>query len=197
MGRKLMVSVVVSMLVMSVGGCQKEVPVEVSADRVENPELGIAIAALPAPFQVAVNEGSTLELVAGDGRLSIVAGAQQVAGINLVQAVWDHKASILERSQGEYKGQQELGTHFGTAFYSRGRYQSDAGDVEETVILAIHPWGDRRLDLVYRYPATDDSKERIEQQLFAVLTELEALPQPLPGDDAPELGDDAPAPPPA
>jgi len=178
MGRKLVGSVLVALVGMSVGGCQNEAPVEVPAQRVENPELGIAIVALPAPFQVAVNEGSTLELVAGEGRLSIIAGEAQVAGVNLVQAVWDHKASILERPQGEYKGQQELGTHLGTAFYSRGRYQGDAGVVEETVILVIHPWGDRRLDLRFRYPATDDSQERIGKQLFAVLEALEGVAQP-------------------
>ncbi|MCP4656908.1 MAG: hypothetical protein GY856_15970 [bacterium] len=194
MCRKLVGTLLVSLLAVGVGGCQTEVE-QVVAERIENPQLGIAIAALPAPFQVAVNEGTTLELVAGEGRLSIVASPAQVAGVNLVQAVWDHKASILERPEGEYKGQQELGTYLGTAFYSRGHYQGDAGRIEETVILVVHPWSDRRLDLVYRYPATDDSKERIEKQLFAVLGQVEALPQPALPVDEPAPAVDEPAPP--
>ncbi len=196
MSRKLVGLLLVSLFAAGVGGCQKEGEQDVP-ERIENPQLGIAIAALPAPFQVAVNEGTTLELVAGEGRLSIIAGAAQVAGINLVQAVWDHKASIVDRPGGEYKGQQELGTQFGTAFYSRGRYQGDAGEVEETVILVIHPWGDRRLDLRYRYPATDDSKERIQEQLFAVLERLRGLPRPALPAAEPAPAVDEPAPPPA
>lgn len=171
-----------ALLAVLIGGCQpSSVPEAAVPVRVESPELGIAIADLPEFFHLAVNEGTTLELVPADpedgGRLTIVAGQGQVAGVNLVQAVWDHKAKIEGRPGGEFLGQRELGTHLGTAFYSRGQYQGEGEGVleEETAIFVIHPWGDRRLDLIYRYPAGDDTSERLEKQLFAVLGQIEGL----------------------
>lgn len=165
--------------------CQKEPPAEPeapAAERVESPELGVAIAALPAYFSVAVNREDALELVPaaadGTGRLAVIVGEAEEGGINLIAAVEDHQAEVLARSGGEYKGQRELVSQLGTTFYSRGRYDSDEGIIEETAIFAIHPWGDRILRLVYRYPAGDDTRERLEEQLFEVLGEIEALPLP-------------------
>ncbi len=148
--------------------------------RVENAEVGVAVAALPTFFQVAVNEGPRLELAPaasdGAGLLVIVAGEPQTAGVNLVAAIEAHQAEILARPGGEYKGQRELGSHLGTAFYSRGRYATEGGAVEEeTVVFLVHPRGGRTLELRYRYPAGDgeDTRMRIEDHLFEVLGELE------------------------
>ncbi len=154
-----------------------------SAARVENPLLGVAIAALPSVLRVAVNEGARLELVpaaeGAAGTLALAAGEAETGGINLVAAVEAHGAEIRARAGGEYNGQRELGSQLGTAFYSRGRYPGEDGaTVEETVIFLIHPWGDRTLRLIYRYPAAEDTKERIEDHLFALLGELEGLAAP-------------------
>jgi hypothetical protein len=150
--------------------------------RVENLQVGVAVAALPSYFRVEANEGPRLELVpaaAGEtGRLLIVAGEPETAGINLVEAIKAHKEEILARPGGEYKGQRELGSQLGTAFYSRGRYTGSGGATEEeTVVFLVHPWGDRTLELVYRYPAGDgeETRRRIEDHLFAVLGELEPI----------------------
>ncbi len=170
-------------------GCQppaEEIQVAPPGERVENPQVGVAIAALPGFFQVAVNEGAELVLAAAaetdTGRMTIVAGEPQTAGINLVEAVKGHKQEILAAPDGEYKGQRELGLHLGTAFYSRGRYAVEGGgSEEETAVFLVHPAGDRTLELRYSYPAGDaeDTRTRIEEQLFAVLEELEPLdPQP-------------------
>ena len=167
-------------------GCQpaveEEAPEPAVAERVENAELGVAIAALPPFFQVASNEGGTIELVPaapdGTGRLTVSATEPQSSGINLVAAIEKHKAEILERPSGGYKGQREMISPLGTTFYSRGRYQGDEGEIEETRILTIHPWQDRELHLTYRYPAAEDTGTRLNDQLFAVLGELEGLPQP-------------------
>ena len=43
---------------------------------------------------------------------------------------------------------------------------------EETLILLIHPAGNRLLTIAYRYPAGDDSAARVEQ-LIDVLSYLE------------------------
>ena len=157
-------------------------PAAVELERVENTTLGVAIANLPPVFQVAVNEGDRLELVPSDaelgGRLSVVAGeVPEVGGVNLVAAVRDHQADIESRPDGNYQGQRELqGLPLGTSFYSRGRYTTDAGTTEEeTVVYFLHPSGDRPLMLIYRYPAGDDSPVRLQDQLFEVALELEAL----------------------
>ncbi len=146
--------------------------------RVENPTLGVAIATLPAFFKVANNQGEVLELVpadpAGTGKLSITVGPRE-QNINLVAAWQRHQTEIQGRPGGEYKGQRELVTPLGTTFYSRGRFQEGSTLMEETVIFAIHPGKDRPLQLTYRYPAGDDTQQRIEGQLFAVLGELEGL----------------------
>ncbi len=166
-------------------GCQKEPPTEQSepvAERIECSELGLAIAALPPYFRVAVHREDALELAPaaadGTGRLAVVVGEAEEGGINLIAAIEEHQAEILARPGGDFKGQRELASQLGTTFYSRGRYDSDEGVIEETMIFAIHPWGDRILRLVYRYPAGEDTRERLEDQLFEVLGEIEALPMP-------------------
>ncbi len=162
-------------------GCQPEEPEPEPepAQRVENPEVGVVLTDVPDFFALEVNDGSRLELVPADGttagRVFVRAGEPETGGINLVAAVEEHKATILAAS-GEFQGQRELGTQMGTAFYSRGRFPDDGGQTtEETVIFMVHPLGDRTLQLVYRYPAGDDSKERIQDQLFSLLEVLEPL----------------------
>ena len=151
------------------------------AVRVDNAELGVAIAALPEIFRVARNAGSEieLELKEGEGRLLIAAGEPE-QGVNLVAAVEEHQQSILERPGGDYKGGRELVVPSipGAAYYSRGRYQSGEATAEETVVLLVHPRGDRQLRATYTYPAGDDTASRLENELFAVVGELEGLPAP-------------------
>lgn len=148
--------------------------------RVENAQLGVAIADLDPFFEVASNDGGTIVLTPADeaveGTLTVSMGEPvTVGGVNLVAAVEEHKASLEERG-GEFKGQRELGGMLGTAFYSRGHIPSDDGSTtEEVVVHAMHPWGDRVLRLTYSYPAADDSAARIMEQQIAVFGEIEAL----------------------
>ncbi len=154
-------------------------PAEPVINRVENAELGVAIADLPAVFRVARNEAAAfeLELVEGTGRLQITAGEEE-SSVNLVAALKEHQEDILGRPGGEYKGSNELVIPSlpGAAYYSRGRFEDGEGVSEETVLLAIHPWKDRQLRVIYTYPAGDDSPARLQEQLFAVAGELEGLP---------------------
>ena len=172
------------LLLLGLVGCQAEqqeaAPSAPEPVRVENAEVGIALASLPAFFRVDVNEGDRLVLAPADpavaGELTISAGEPQRSGINLVAAIEEHKAQLAERADGEFKGQRELGGPLGTAFYSRGRYTGDDGTaMEEIKIFVIHPWGDRRLNLDYVYPAGDDSAQRLQDQMFEVFGELEPL----------------------
>ncbi len=185
--RKTFLTVALAMVAtLGLGGCKEQEeapPPPPPAERVENAQLGVAIAALPSILRLTANEGATIKLAPSaegvTGELTVVAGEAESGGINLVAAVEGHKAEIGAREGSEYKGQRELGSQLGTAFYSRGHYPGDDGStVEETVIFLVHPWGDRTLQLVYRYPAADDTQVRIQDHLFTLLGELEALPSP-------------------
>lgn len=154
-----------------------------AAKRVENAELGVAIADLDPFFEVRSNEGDTIVLVPAaeteegepiKGELTIRASEPKaMGGVNLVAAVEEHELALESRPNGEFSGQRELGGPLGTAFYSRGRFDAEDGTrMEETVIFTIHPAGDRRLELAYVYPAGDDSQARVQDQLFAVFGEI-------------------------
>ncbi len=174
----------VAMILITAAGlaaCKKEEPPPPPAVRVENPQLGMAIAAL-SEFTVAANDGATIELApAGEGAtgtVSVVAGEAEIGGINLVAAVKQHKEEILARPDGDYKGQAEYVTPLGTTYASRGRYSEDGGTVEERLVYMVHPWGDRTLQVIYRYPAGDneDTKARLDALMNGVVGELEAMP---------------------
>lgn len=176
-------------LLLTLAGCRtaSEESAEPVAHRVENTEMGVAIAALPDIFRVTVTESSRmeLELIEGQGHLEIVADEPE-SSINLVAAVKDHQAAIVAKPGGKYNGGQEMVVPAlpGAAFYSRGSYEGDQGRIEETTVFLIHPWRDRKLRVVYTYPAGEDSKERLENQLFLVVEALEGLPEP--GAEAPD-----------
>jgi hypothetical protein len=142
---------------------------------VENAELDIKLASVPQGLRVAANEGRSLELEPVDpavgGAIWFEVGPEEI-GVNLVTAVQDHQQYIEGLPDGTYMGAQELQADFGTAFYSRGRYTEDGAAVEETVIFRIHPRASRLLSIDSRYPARDDSSQRVEQ-LIEVLSYLE------------------------
>ena len=131
-----------------------------------NLDLGISLGALPDDLVVAVNQGSSFELRPADetvrGLLRFGAGPE-VEGVNLVVAVKEHQARIEGLPGGDYKGAQELQGPLGTAFYSRGRYLEGETETEETILVTIHPAGNRMLTITYRYPAGNDSAARVEQ----------------------------------
>ena len=167
---------------LSLVACQKEPEQDAAppkGERVENSALGMAIAELPAFFKLSSNEGPVIELVPADpqveGVLKVQEGPAQTSGVNLVAAVERHKADLQGRSDGVFKGQQELGSQLGTAFYSRGLYSEGGRTMEETLVFIVHPKGDRELQMMYSYPSGEDSKERLMDQLFVVLGELEPI----------------------
>jgi len=160
--------------------CQPDEPEAPVAQRVENPELGIALASLPAPFRVAVNQGDELSLEAtgaeGTGALRFAVGPLETT-INLVDLVKERRTIFQELPEGFYFGNRELGTPIGTAYTARGTFRAEEGLVEETWIYAIHPVEYRLLTLTYRYPAGGDSQTRV-QELLSVLGEVEGAAAP-------------------
>ncbi len=181
MQNRVIPAAIVALAVAGLAACAKEEPAPAAAAvRVESPRLGVAIAALSPDFVVAATDGAAIELVpAGEGAtgtVSIVAGEAEVGGINLVAAVKAHKAEIIERPDGDYKGQAEYVSPLGTTYASRGRYSVDGATIEERVVFMVHPWGDRTLEVVYRYPAGDDTQDRLNALMNGVVGELEGLP---------------------
>jgi len=151
-----------------------------AGQRLENSSLGIAIAAVPAPFVVSANDGPALELRApgdtGEAILFVEATGEISGGINLVAEAEGMQDWFEQQPEGQYFGNLELGTPLGPAFTSRGSYVLDGVEVEELRVFAIHPTSNRLLRLTYRY-GPGEGKERL-QQLAEVLGEFEALDDP-------------------
>ena len=158
-------------------GCAGSPPEAPAAPRVENHDLGIAIAAVYPPFAVATNEGPVMELRApgetGEGTLFIESTAELSGGINLVAEAEGMRDWFEQQPAGQYFGNLELGTPLGPAFTSRGSYELDGSAVEEIRVFTIHPTGNRMLRMTYRYPP-GQGKERL-QQLAEILGEIEGL----------------------
>lgn len=157
--------------------CAKAPPEPPASERVENRQLGIAIAALPEAFSVVTASGQEIVLSAesetGAGRAVITAGPDEAFGINLVNAIKERKAAFESAPGGEYFGNRELGTPTGTAFTARGAYDGEQGRVEETWVYSIHPMANRLLTITYTYP-TGESQVRVEQ-LLGLVGELEGV----------------------
>ena len=169
-----------SILVLLALGCASPAPEpepEPAAPRVENPALGLAVAAVPAPFTVAENSGETLVFSAGgptdEGQLEVLVGPVETSGINLIEAVKAKRADFESAEGGEYYGNRELGTPLGTAFTARGAYATEAGRIEESWIFAIHPMENRILMLRYAYP-DGEGQERVAG-LMEIMGEIEGL----------------------
>jgi hypothetical protein len=160
-------------------GCSREAQQSPAREpvRVENPQLGIAIADLPDAFDVVTAAAETIELVAegpaGAGRAVIDAGPVQSGGINLIEATKERKAWFESQPGAIYHGNRELGTPIGTAFTARATYSTDSGEIEETWVCAVHPGENRLLTIAYTYP-TGETETRIEQ-LLALLGEIEGI----------------------
>ena len=182
MRHPILVAAAIALTAGGLAACTKEEPpAPAPPRRVENPRVGVAIAAL-TEFSVVANDGDAIELApvgaGATGTASVVAGEAEIGGINLVAAIQEHKEEILARPDGDYKGQAEYVSPLGTTFASRGRYSEDGGTVEERVVFMVHPWGDRTLQVIYRYPAGDDTQARLDALMNGVVGELEGLPAP-------------------
>jgi hypothetical protein len=173
-------------ILLLVAGCARPASTpSAAAERIESVGMGLAIAALPEPFEVAVNDGERLELTAPEARLSITIGPEQRAGINLIDEIEARKAWFEQAQGGGYFGNRELMTPIGTAFTARGTYVGANGEVEETWVYGVHPSANRLLTLTYTYP-TGQSQDRV-QELVAVLGEIEGIG--FPGGDPEEGGE--------
>ena len=163
-----------------IGSCNRQPEPEIVEPTpmvVENNELRLRIAGVPGNFKTVTNDGDELILSVADPAIEgeiLFANKPPEAGQNLPAELRSHEELIEEREGGDYLGAQELTSQLGTTYYSRGRYLLDGSLIEETTIFALHPYADRITTITYRYPAGDDSSERV-QQLFDVLGVVEGL----------------------
>lgn len=164
-------------LSLSLACAQSPEPEQLASTRAENADLGLALAAIPEPFEVIINEGASLELSAdgptGPGRVVCGLGPETTAGINLVAEAEGSRAWFEEQVEGQYFGNLELVTHLGAAFTARGSYRDATGQIEELRVFMLHPSVNRLLTVIFRYPP-GEGKNRM-QQLAELLGEIEAL----------------------
>lgn len=159
-------------------GCQQAQPtLEAVGERLENAELGLAVAELPQSFEEVSAEGGNWTFTApgagGAGTLVVSASPEVEGSINLVEAVKERQTWFESAEGGSYHGNRELGGPFGTIYTARGSYGPPEAPVEETWAYAIHPGAYRLLAVQFAYP-TGESGTRVEQ-LLEFLGELEAL----------------------
>ncbi len=163
-------------LCLALAGCASEPAPPAAPERVENPELGLAIAAVPGAFEVAENAGETLRLTAREvdgGSVEITIGPLQLTGVNLVEVVKEKRAEF--EASGLYYGNRELMTPTGPAYTTRGQIAGADGPVEVTSVYSLPPDGsDRLMTVTYRYPSGSDSQARVGE-LLELVGEIEAL----------------------
>lgn len=166
------IPVAITVLIVLTGlglGCSPAPP---TPESLSNVQLDLSISDLGDDWVVETNQGRSLVVVPSGperhGTIEFAVGPEE-AGINLVAAVEAHRKGIENRPDGVYSGAQELTGPMGTAFYSRGRYGDDGTTVEETRLLCMHPRSSRMVEMIYRYPAGNDSSTRVSEliELFA------------------------------
>lgn len=162
---------------LATGACQEPAPAPVAGPRVENADLGLALASVPVGFELTSSDTEAIRLT-GDtpattgGSIVITVGPEEDGGINLV-AESQARIDRFGELGGTSFGSRELQGPIGTAFTVRGRRPGDSGEVEETWIYAIHPSANRLVTVVHEYPPGDDTEARVMQGI-EVLGEIEA-----------------------
>lgn len=159
--------------------CGGEAPPPVPESvRVEHADLGLAIAALPEPFEAVETSGDALVLTApgenGAGTVTITVGTPR-RNPNLVEAAKVGKEELEAAPDGEFFGHRSLGGSLGNIYTARGAYtRADGTRVEEVLAYALHPLEQNRiLKIRYTYPP-GESQERVNQLLY-LLGEIEGL----------------------
>lgn len=143
--------------------------------RIENPDLGLAIAEMVPGFEIVTNDAFGLEFAntaaETPGKLWFEIGPTENSGINLVEIVNAQRAVFEALPDGNFKGNRELMMTDGRpAFYSRGQFSEDGVVLEEIRISALHPIRNATLQIFYRYPETgeENSKERLNDLLLLI-----------------------------
>lgn len=178
--RFVVVAVFIAASSLLIGSCNQRSQPELAEPTpmvVENSTLRLRLAGVPGAFTTVTNDGDELVLRPADraveGEIRFANKAPE-AGQNLPAELKVHEEAVAAKEGGDYLGARELTSQLGTTYYSRGRYVADGALIEETTIYALHPYADRIMTITYRYPAGNDSSDRV-QQLLEVLAVVEGL----------------------
>lgn len=164
----------------AVAACQKAAPPPAPAPvRIENPALGLVIAALPDGFRLDANEGETLRFASdgttGAGTLTVSVDRSS-RSVNVIEEAKSAQKELEGLPEATFAGGNELVTPAGAGYAVRGSWTEDGVRLEERRIFALHPDGSGHLvTLADRYPAGDtaNARDRFGRQL-ALLSALEA-----------------------
>lgn len=169
-------------LLLPLAACQESEPPPSPAapQPVESPGAGLRLTDLPEGFRlVSAEEGEIVlerkpELPPGTA--VVTATSEQVAGVNLFDAVNGQKEEIEARPEGRFYGQTELGSHLGPAYLTRGRWTEDGAEMEEMRLFSLHPQGNRMVVITYDYALSGDTKDRAEHamEILGLVEGLEA-----------------------
>ncbi len=141
------------------------------AEPFENAALAIGSEGLGDSWALVSNEDQELVLSdGGDGVLTISMG-EATSSPNIVEAVRGKLADFDAMEGGESFGNQQLQAPIGLVYTARGRYPGESGTTEEFWAYCVHPLGGRLLEMLYTYPAGDDSQTRAQNliNLFGYL----------------------------
>lgn len=176
-----------SILGLALGACSRAAPpaaAESEPKAVENAELELEVAPLPAGIEVAENRGDQLTFDAVSdgvpGTLTVTVAPPAPAGVDLVAVVKKYGADSAAAAGGKFFGGNELVVPSGSAYTARALV--DGGTVEERRVFLLHPGGgDRLVTISLRYPPGDVGASRARmQQTMAFLEALKALPPRVP-----------------
>ncbi len=169
-------------LVAAALACAEAPQPEPEPDPVVNQQLNVKFPKVPHDFEVATNSGNQLELsvrsgiekdgVAKTGKMWVTVDERSDFGIDLVGIMQGQKDEYLALEGGAFSGSQQLGTPSGVGYYSRGQFDENGARQEETRVHLVHPTENRLVTFFYRYPAGEDSGERV-QELLVWVGELE------------------------
>ena len=161
---------VVSFLIVSCNQTSTETATKAAGARVESANLGLAIAELPADFNVETNDATGLVLVGSPtddpGRIKFELGREEQGSVNIVDAAQRSKAVFESMPNGEFFGNQELITPIGSFFTARGAYDLEDRRIEELLAFGLHPNSNRLVRISFQYPV-GEAAGRAPQ--FAVL----------------------------
>ena len=159
-----------ALVLVGCGGSNTGTDIVASGSRVENAELGLAIAELPEGFEVDKNDETGLVLItsgSGDpGVVEIDLGPVEEGSVNIVEAATATKAVFESLPGGEFFGNQELLTPIGSFFTARGAFDEDPRRVEQLLAFTLHPNSNRLVRISFRY-AAGEAGDRAPQ--FAAL----------------------------
>lgn len=139
-----------------------------------NSELRLAADALPDPFHLMVNEGTTLVLAGGsDGEAVVVLVRSNLDPTQLEAFAADERSRMERLARGRCHAVEKGEGPVGPLIWLRGEYQPRDSTVAITCLVTVHPSGKGLLRLRYTHPPGDEAIRR--QQLLDILSRLRAV----------------------